>query len=790
MRCRLIIISAVLAGVAGWIGSSALAQTSAGSSRGGGTFLERIDEFGRSLFGGTPSGGDKEGNSRPAPTRAKEWPTSTDRLAEEPSRPRAGSVLRSEQPPWTPPDKRAPAAASLAGAPARQLTQAPPEDPSPMSVENRPAAEPPSGDPRLAPLHRRLSGLRDLTFDDDAQTGTAPRLAERPVISASSNSPSAASVPASPAAATQSAAGNPAAATAAAPANPPPATNPARSNPVPADALPTNPMRANPAAAGLVPQRAARGEPSAAGAGAPELFTRQSPSLSAETVGPRRIAVKKEAIYEVTVRNSGPVAAEQVVVVMDLPEWIELVRAETAAGTTESAKGKDASTQLRWRVGRLEAKGRERLLLRIVARQSRPFDLAAKWDYSQPPPSGMIEVQEPKLAIVLQGPREVLFGKGEVFRLEVANVGTGDAENVAIVLTPITPSEKPTSATHQFGGVAAGQKKSIDVELTARQTGDLEIQIEARAEGGVHAALTEKILVRRAMLKAEVDAPKIHFVGSEGTYRIRVANAGTAPATNVLVTATLPSGTKLLSSPKGARLSPDQSKVIWSLANIAVGAETTLEMVCGTSVPGVSRLEVECKADGDVSASAASATQVEALANLVLAVEDPSGPVLIEGEAVYQVKVQNRGSASAGAVEVVVYFSQGFEPTSAEGGKYKIGPGQVVFEQIPSLAAGQSTTFKIKAKAESAGNHVFRVEVRSDPVGARLVREGTTRFFSTGNLSSQPETAPVPTRDKSAIGQSGEKTAPLSEGQPRTADRRDAPTPSIPDPAGPSAKPK
>ena len=817
MRCRLIVLLAVLACVVGWIGSSAVAQTSAGSTRGGGTLLERLDEFGRSLLGGTPSSGDKEGASTPAPAKPKDRQTPTDRLPDEPSRPRAGSVLRSEQPPWTPPDKRSPPATPSLSTPVRPFTQAPPEDQSPMSVEDRPASRPFSGDPKFGPLHQRLSGLRQLTFDEGARIGTEPRLAERPAVSGTtadttprsdlesrplpaanskqeprpSLGPSAsldgrAELPAiSPRPAT------PPAATNAAPASSAPATNPARANPAPADEVPMNPTRPNPAAAGLMTDRARRAEPTAAAAaGAPELFTRQSPSLSVDTVGPRRIAVKKEAIYEVNVRNSGPVAAEQVVVVMDLPEWIELVRAETAAGTTESAKGKDSSTQLRWRVGRLEAKGCERLLLRIAARQSRPFDLAAKWDYSQPPPSGMIEVQEPKLAIVLHGPREVLFGKGEIFRLEVANVGTGSAENVAISLTPITPSEKPTSATHQFGLVAAGQKKSIDVELTARQTGDLEIQIEARAEGGVRAELAEKILVRRAMLKAEIDAPKIHFVGSEAAYRVRVANPGTAPATNVLVTATLPSGTKFLSSPQGARLSPDQSKVIWSLTSVAVGAETTLEMVCGTSVPGVSRLEVDCKADGDLSASAVSATQVEALANLVLAVEDPGGPVLMEGEATYQVKIQNRGSASASAVDVVVYFSQGFEPISAEGGKYKLGPGQVVFEPIPSLAAGQSATFRIKAKAEAPGNHVFRVEVRSDPIGTRLVREGTTRFFSTSNLSSQPQIAPVPSRDKSALGQSGDKTAPVAESQPRTADRRDAPSASTPDSPGGSAKPK
>ena len=57
-------------------------------------------------------------------------------------------------------------------------------------------------------------------------------------------------------------------------------------------------------------------------------------------------------------------------------------------------------------------------------------------------------------------------------------------------------------------------------------------------------------------------------------------------------------------------------------------------------------------------------------------------------------------------------------------------PGQVLFEPIPSLEAGEQVTVKVKAKAEKSGTHQYRVEVTTGDDGTRLVSEGTSRFFA------------------------------------------------------------
>jgi uncharacterized repeat protein (TIGR01451 family) len=485
------------------------------------------------------------------------------------------------------------------------------------------------------------------------------------------------------------------------------------------------------------PAPATKGSRPSADDSADALFSRQGPVLSVKTLGPRRITVGKESSYELLIRNSGQVAADEVVVSVDLPEWAEVMGTETTIGEIDASTDFQAPKQLTWKIARLEAKAQEKLILRLVPRQSRPFDLAVRWDYRPVALEAMIEVQEPKLEMRLEGPREVLFGKREVYRLELANTGTGEAEGVEISLLPIGTGEN-IPATHRLGTLAAGEKKVIEVELTARQAGVLTIKVDARGDGGVEASLAETIAVLRAALSVAVDAPRMQFVGNEGRYQIRVSNTGTAPATNLRLAARLPLGTKYVSSTGDGKLTAERGELTWNIASLPPGTTKDIEVVTSLERQGTNRLEVSAMADGELAASAESIMQVEAMADLRLDVVDPSGPVAVGDEAVYQIIVRNQGSKAAEDVEVIAYFSRGVEPTTVEGGPHKLAPGQVVFDKFPVLAAGQSVSLKIRAKADSGGNHVFRAEVYCRPLDTKLASEETTYYYgSSGGFENR-----------------------------------------------------
>jgi len=158
------------------------------------------------------------------------------------------------------------------------------------------------------------------------------------------------------------------------------------------------------------------------------LFSRKGPVLGVETRGPRKIAVGKESRYVITVQNAGEIAADEVVVHVALPVWADVLGADASAGTTHSAVAEAGNRSMQWSVGQLHGGGREQLTVRIVPRESRPFDLATRCEYKPVASQALIEVQEPKLAIRLEGPRDVLYGEKEIYRLHLSNTGNGEAE--------------------------------------------------------------------------------------------------------------------------------------------------------------------------------------------------------------------------------------------------------------------------------------------------------------------------------------------------------------------------
>jgi uncharacterized repeat protein (TIGR01451 family) len=379
----------------------------------------------------------------------------------------------------------------------------------------------------------------------------------------------------------------------------------------------------------------------------------------------------------------------------------------------------------------------------------------------------MIEVQEPKLTLNLDGPREVRFGKRELYKLRVSNLGNGDAENVIIKLFPLGANQGG-AASHNFGTVPAGQSRSIEVELTARQTGTLAVKMEVTCDGASRVELAEKVVVRRAALDLEIAGPKRQYVEAPVAYRVRVSNSGTAPAADVVVTAAIPTAMKFQSASADGQLEPGGRRVRWKLDMLRPGADKALELKCVLTQPGPARLQIDCAGE-DLVASAAAVTEVDAMADLVMDVVDPAGPVAVGQEATYEIHIHNRGSKTAEELELVAFFSQGIEPLRVEGPAHKITLGQVTFPRIPAVAPGGEVRLTIRAKAQVAGNHVFRAELQCRPTGTHLASEETTYFYGDSDAPQVLARSSGPTTQRTADRRADLPASVPADGQGRKA---------------------
>lgn len=475
------------------------------------------------------------------------------------------------------------------------------------------------------------------------------------------------------------------------------------------------------------------------------LFERGGPSLAVGTSGPRSVTVGKDAPYKITLVNDGSAPAESVVVTVKIPDSAELAATKSTAGTTSPVNGEAGSLSVQWAIPHLATGSREELTLGIIARKSRPLDLAVQWTHAPITSRTVVEVKEPKLEMTISGPEEVFYGESAKYRLTLSNPGTGDAEDVTVRLLPTAAGETQAEG-HRIGTIRAGDTKAVDLELTARQAGLVVIRAEAVADSGLRATVAEEVLVRRAALDVTLEGPALQYAGTTATYEVRVSNPGNAVAKNVRIAAITPSGAKFADASAGGRVSADGGKVEWNFDNVQPGSDQVLWVKWSLNTPGANRPQVTAVGDGDLSDSSTLVTEVEAIADLVLDVRDPRVPVPV-GEAVtYEIRLSNRGTKAADSVEVFAFFSDGVEPVGVEGGSHRIAPGQVVFDPIKAIAPGQEIVLKIKAAARRSGNHVFRAEARSRPLDISLATEETTRFYDGARVGSRIEGTSSQTR--------------------------------------------
>ena len=377
------------------------------------------------------------------------------------------------------------------------------------------------------------------------------------------------------------------------------------------------------------------------------LFTTQSPVFRVEATGPRKVVIGKEAAVrrqDSQRRRGGQQRGRHA---STSPTTSKSSAHPGHRGTAQ--RRRRAIGASRWNGESIvwRRKAAETLNLKLVPRKSTPLDLAVQWTFTPEASQTLVEVQEPKLAMAISGPDEVLFGQSKIYKLTVSNPGNGDTENVMVGLLPIGRASEGGDEPSP-GHLRAGESKTIDVELTARQAGVLTIKAQAFADGGLRTEAAEQVLVRtrQSARRSRGPANQICRHGRHVSRQSRQRRqchrrkcASWPPCCRRIA--------KYVSSNGGGRLEAQQGKVNWMIGTLQPGGERVFELQCSLNAPGENRMQFITVADGDLSAAATSTTRVEALADLKLEVRDPQGPIAVGEDTVYEVHIRNRGTKAA-----------------------------------------------------------------------------------------------------------------------------------------------
>jgi hypothetical protein len=362
------------------------------------------------------------------------------------------------------------------------------------------------------------------------------------------------------------------------------------------------------------------------------------------------------------------------------------------------------------------------MFLRLTASRSGTYNLDVDWTLLPQKSVAKVQVREPRLDLTIDGPDEVIYGQSQTYTVRVLNPGDGTAANVVFTLSP----DSATPQTQRIGDIPPGKEAQFDVELTAHDLGDLKIHGLASGDLELRAEAAKTIRVATANLEVVLTGPELKYQHVEAMYSLQVQNAGSATSEKIVATLRIPAGVKYLGGIDQAVVQGDALK--WEIAALPPGATRDYEFRCGMATTGEHVIAFDCEGTAAGNAKVMIATQVESIADLVLLVNDPAAPAPVGSEVIYEILIRNRGSKEATDVRVVSQFSHGIEPQRLEGQSGKLATGQVVFDAIPRIGAGQEVRMTVVAKADSAGHHRFRTEVRSGDT--MLVAEEATHYMS------------------------------------------------------------
>lgn len=471
-----------------------------------------------------------------------------------------------------------------------------------------------------------------------------------------------------------------------------------------------------PAAARPVPESPAV-SPAAPGA------VSSAPALHLETTGPAFVNVGQPVIYEILLRNTGPVAIFGVRVDEQLPSSARFVGAEPRAEVRDQ--------KLTWNVGVLDPGAERRFRVEVQASAEGEFQSSATVTASS---SAHLQtrITRPRITLSKTGPATVQIDDPAVFQIEVTNTGTGPATHVLL------HDELPPGLRHPTGRVIeadigtlpVGASKKITLETTAVQVGKQVNEAVVTADGGIRTTAEAVVLVTQAGLKLRKDGPRHRFLGREAEYDFEVNNPGSGPATNVRLLDLVPEGLDFVAASDGGTFDAATRQVVWALGTLAPGQRRGLSLRLMTKLVGDWVNRAAIRADRGLEDRAESSLHVEGVPALMLEVVDLDDPVEVGAETTYEIRVVNQGTCACTGLRILATVPPEMQTLEANGpAPHSIHGQQVLFEPLPTLAAKADCKYLVRVRGVKPGDVRFRVQMTCDQLTIPVLEEESTHVY-------------------------------------------------------------
>jgi len=459
--------------------------------------------------------------------------------------------------------------------------------------------------------------------------------------------------------------------------------------------------------------------------GAKHLEGPQNAQVTVQKTAPAEIQVGKPAVFQVNVRNTGPVAARGVEVRDRVPEGTRLVATEPQASL--GARG-----ELVWELGTLEPGGESTVEMQVMPTAEGEIGSVATVVLSADA-SVRSNCTKPELVVTTSAADEVLIGEQVALKIEISNPGSGAATGVVLAEHVPAGLRHPagTDLEYDVGTLKPGESRKLELALDAVRAGAATNLLVARAEGGLLVEDRLDLEVIAPRLDLALNGPKRRFLEREAAYELSVHNPGTASAEQVELVAYLPPGLRFVSANNRGHYDEGNRAVSWRLSELPVNETGTVQLVTMPVQAGQQKLRLRGTAEKGVQAEQEHPVLIEGIAAIMFEVADVRDPVGVGGETTYEIRVVNQGTKAASNVRLAVDLPPEFRPKAAEGPTRNVLEGnRVLFEPLARLAPKADTTYRVRARALRPGDLRIRVQLLTDELQSPVVKEESTRAYS------------------------------------------------------------
>ena len=443
--------------------------------------------------------------------------------------------------------------------------------------------------------------------------------------------------------------------------------------------------------------------------------------------GPISIVAGNSLVYTITVSNTGPSNAANVV-----------VRDPTPAGLTWVSNSGDCTTAFPCTLGIVPA-GATRT---ITATFSVPLDYSGASPIANVADASSTTLdtnaanntataettlnRNADVAIAKSvSPAAVLVGQPTTFTVVVTNHGPARVTGLVVqdVLpaglafgsaTPSPGSYDEVTGAWTIGTVLNGQSATLTLEATVTLAGAItnralvvaQDQPDPVASNNSAAAIVNGAANADVGVTKTVDRPA-PLVGETVTFTVTVANAGPSPATGVVVTDALPAGLTFVSATPSQGTYAAPAWTVGTLSETGAAATATLTIVATVTAPGAlvntATVTQQTEVDPNAANNHASVTlNAAASANLTVTKALTRSSPHVGELLTFNVIVANQGPSPATGVGVTEVLSAGlaFEEATPSQGTYDSATG---LWTVGSLANAGSAGLTLTARVTQAG---------------------------------------------------------------------------------------